>query len=77
MSPVVTSAKLLSSLILESMLCSIYPSVITCTWIYLDLLEMWAVEVMTKARCRVGTVTAIAASARLVTSTNTHRCPLN
>ena len=32
---------------------------------------------MTKARCRVGTVPAIAAAARLVTSTNTHRCTLN
>ena len=58
------------------MLCSIYPSVITCTWIYLDLLEMWGVEVMTKARCGVGTVPAIAAVARLVTSTHMHRCPL-
>ena len=57
--------------------CSIYPSVITCTWIYLDLLEMWGVEGTTKARCRVGTVPAVAAAARLVTSTNTHRCPLN
>ena len=59
------------------MLCNIYRSVITCTWIYLDLLEMWGVEVMTKTRCRVGTVTAIAAATRLVTSTHTHPCHLN
>ena len=59
------------------MLCNIYRSVITCSWIYLDLLEMWGVEVMTKARCRVGTVPAIAAAARLVTSTHKHRCHLN
>ena len=32
---------------------------------------------MTKARCSVGTVPAIAAAARLVTTTNTHRCHLN
>ena len=59
------------------MLCNIYRSAITCTWIYLDLLEMWGVEVMTKTRCRVGTVPAIAAAARLVTSTHTHPCHLN
>ena len=35
------------------------------------------VEVMTKTRCRVGTVTAIAAATRLVTSTHTHPCHLN
>ena len=59
------------------MLCNIYRSVITCTWIYLGLLEMWGVEVMTKTRYRVGTVTAIAAATRLVTSTHTHPCHLN
>ena len=53
----------------------IYRSVITCTLIYLDLLEMWEVEVMTSARCRVGTVPAIAAVARL--GTHTHYCHLN
>ena len=59
------------------MLYNIYRTVITCIWIYLDLLEMWGVEVMTKTRCRVGTVTAIAAATRLVTSTHTHPCHLN
>ena len=59
------------------MLYNIYRSVITCTWIYLDLCEMWGVEVMTKTRCRVGTVPAIAAGTRLVTSTHTHPCHLN
>ena len=33
------------------------------------MVEMWAVEVMTKTRCRVGTVPAISAFAQLVTST--------
>ena len=32
---------------------------------------------MTRTRCRVGTVPAIAAVAELVTSTHTHRCHLN
>ena len=59
------------------MLCNIYRCVITCTWIYLDLLDMWGVQVMTNARCRVGTVPAIASASWLVTSTHTHRCHLN
>ena len=59
------------------MLCNIYRSVIASTWIYLDLLAMWGVEVITKARYRVGTAPAIAAAARLVTSINKHRCHLN
>ena len=35
------------------------------------------VEVVTKTRCRVGTVPAIAAVALLVSTTHTHRCNLN
>ena len=34
-------------------------------------------KVMTKARCSVGTMTAIAAAARLVTNTDKHRFLLN
>ena len=59
------------------MLCNIYRSVITCTWIYLDFLEMWGVEVMTKTRCRVGPVPAIAVAALLVSTTHTQQCHLN
>ena len=35
------------------------------------------VEVMTKARCEIGTVPAIAVAARLVASTHKYRCHLN
>ena len=46
-------------------------------WIYLDLLEMLGVEVMTKTRCRVSSVPAIAAAALLLSTTHTQQCHLN
>ena len=39
--------------------------------------ENVGVEVMTKTRCRVGTVPAIAAVVRLVSTTHTQQCHLN